>query len=279
MDKTGEFRATFFYFFLFLILTHNIFNFLYFIQVYYSLQSMHSSNQTLLGFYKSVFLVISTSFQVYYEYNNLWSCHIVHMARTQHDRSNRENDREKEDKIKGQYDRQCGIFDFSATTNPFSLRLRPVFKFITSTTISDHVILYIRRERNTIRRIKERESDRKKEDKIKGEYDRQCGIFDFSATTNPFSLRLGPVFKFITSTTISDHVISYTRRERNAMRRIKEREWQKENDDKVEVDCNRQYGIFDISASTNPFSLKLRPVFKFITSTTISDHIVSYIRL
>ena len=27
---------------------------------------------------------------------------------------------------------------------------------------------------------------------IKGEYDKQCGIFDLPASTNPFSLRLGP---------------------------------------------------------------------------------------
>ena len=56
-----------------------------------------------------------------------------------------------------------------------------------------------------------RESDREKENEIKGEYDRQCGIFDFLASTNPFSLRLGPFFSFTTSTTISDNVISYTR--------------------------------------------------------------------
>ena len=32
---------------------------------------------------------------------------------------------------------------------------------------------------------------------IKGEYDRQCGIFDLAASTNPFSLRLGPFLRFL----------------------------------------------------------------------------------
>ena len=50
---------------------------------------------------------------------------------TRFDGSKRENDNEKEDKIEGEYDRQWGIFDFSATTNPFSFKLQPVFKFIT----------------------------------------------------------------------------------------------------------------------------------------------------
>jgi len=69
-----------------------------------------------------------------------------------------------------------------------------------------------------------RESDRVKDEMVEGNFERQCGILNIPASRNPFSLRLRPVFKFITSTTIPDRVISYTRRERNAMRRIKERE-------------------------------------------------------
>ena len=62
-----------------------------------------------------------------------------------------------------------------------------------------------------MQRVKERESDREKENEIKGEYDRQFGIFDFLVSTDPFSVKLGPFFSFITSTTISDNVTSYTR--------------------------------------------------------------------
>ena len=67
-----------------------------------------------------------------------------------------------------------------------------------------------------------RESDREKSDEMEAKCERQCGILNISASRNPFSLRLRPIFKSITSTTISDRVISYTRRERNAMRQIKE---------------------------------------------------------
>ena len=58
---------------------------------------------------------------------------------------------------------------------------------------------------------RERESDIEKMDEMEAKCDRQWGIFDFLATTNPFSFKLQPIFKFITNTTISDHVILYTR--------------------------------------------------------------------
>jgi len=68
----------------------------------------------------------------------------------------REREREKEEMVEGDCEqRQCKIYDISASRNPFSLNLRPAFKFITSTTISDHVTLYARRERNMTQRIKE----------------------------------------------------------------------------------------------------------------------------
>ena len=66
-----------------------------------------------------------------------------------------------------------------------------------------------------------REIAREKDEMLEGDCVRECGILNISASRNPFSLRLGPIFKSITSTTISDRVISYTRRERNAVCRIK----------------------------------------------------------
>mmetsp|Transcript_64733 Transcript_64733/g.72364 ORF Transcript_64733/g.72364 Transcript_64733/m.72364 type:complete len:93 (+) Transcript_64733:95-373(+) len=43
---------------------------------------------------------------------------------------------------------------------------------------------------------------------------RECGILNISASRDPFSLKLDLIFKSITSTNISERVISYTRCER-----------------------------------------------------------------
>ena len=75
---------------------------------------------------------------------------------------------------------------------------------------------------NLMRFVKfNRESDREKDEIFEGNCEKQCGILNISASLNSFSLRLRPIFKSITSMTISDRVISYTRRERNAMRQNK----------------------------------------------------------
>jgi len=49
--------------------------------------------------------------------------------------SNREIAREKDEMLEGDCVRECGILNISASRNPFSLRLGPIFKSITSTTI------------------------------------------------------------------------------------------------------------------------------------------------
>jgi len=139
---------------------------------------------------------------------------------TRCDGSKRESDREKRDEMEAKCERQYGILNISASRNPFSFKLRPVFKFITSTT--SLIISYRTHAENTTRCDgSNRENDREKDVKVEGDCERQYGILNISASRNPFFFKLRPVFKFITSTTISDHVISYTWRKRNAMRRIK----------------------------------------------------------
>ena len=49
---------------------------------------------------------------------------------TQCNGSNRESDRVKDEMVEGDCERQCGILNISASRNPFSLRLQPIFKSI-----------------------------------------------------------------------------------------------------------------------------------------------------